>query len=63
MPFYKDLILFLDSTRICSYFNVQKTPYFFHIIRYCSTSFSSLSVTLFSSCLYEAPPSEKHNVL
>jgi len=54
LSIYNVLILFFDSTRIVIF------PYS-PLLRLLSSQ--SVSNALFSSCLYEAPPSEKHTVL
>jgi len=43
--------------------NVLKKYIFFVLILYCCSSSFLVSNTLFSSCLYEAPPFEKPSML
>jgi len=57
---HKVLILFLRSTRKGFHALLLLLSIICHC---CSSSLLSLSNALFSSCIYEAPPSEKHTVL
>jgi len=64
MSFFKVLILFLGSTRIGFHAWMFKKHIIFLIFSIVAAPlFQSVSNALLSSCVYEAPPSEKHNVL